>query len=76
VTPYEQIAALASDVRGEGFDDLGASLLEAHKGIFNGTELFMAWRFHVEKVVAQEGLSASVREKARLIWQMLDQELR
>ena len=76
MTPYEQIAALASDVRREGFDDLSASLLEAHKGLLNRTELFMAWRFHVEKVVAQGGLSASAREKAESIWRTLDQELR
>jgi hypothetical protein len=75
LTPYEQLAALALEVRREGFDELSTSLLEAHKGIFNGTELFIVWRFNVEKVIAQEGLSVGAREKAESIWRMLDQEL-
>jgi hypothetical protein len=74
MTPYEQIADLAADVQREGHADMGQALLEASQGIFNGTELFMAWRFHVAKVL-EHRLSNRTRAKAQEVWQMLDKAL-
>jgi len=45
--PYEQISDLAADVQREGFSALSDTLLQAHRRIFNGAELYMAWRFQV-----------------------------
>ncbi len=72
--PYEQIADLAADVQADGYAALAKSLLEVHRGIFNGTELFMAWRFEVAKVLDLPVTNVT-RAKAATIWQMLDKEL-
>ncbi len=50
------------------------ALLEAHQGIFNGTELFMAWRFHVVKAL-EYPLSNRTRAKAQEVWETLDKAL-
>jgi hypothetical protein len=75
MTPYEQIADLAADLRRDGFSALNEGLLQAHRGIFNGTELYMAWRFHVAKVLEEPGLSNPTKAKAQRLWVLLDKEL-
>jgi len=74
MTPYEQIADLAADVQSEGYAAVGQALMEAHNGIFNGTELFMAWRFQVARAL-EHPLSGRTRAKAQKVWRMLDSEL-
>ena len=75
VTPYDQIADLASDIRREGFDGLSDELLGSHRGIFNGTELYIAWRYLVAKIAEERGLSVDTRAKAEALRQMLDKNL-
>jgi hypothetical protein len=73
--PYEQVAELAADLQADGLPTLANDLRTAHEGIFNGTELYMVWRFHVAKAVQERRISERTRTKAQVLWQMLDEEL-
>jgi hypothetical protein len=54
---------------------LSEELLGIHRGIFNGTELYMAWRSHVAKVIGELNLSAETRTKAETLWKWFDEQL-
>ena len=75
MTPFERVADLAADMESESLPGLGQELRTSHEGIFNGTELYMAWRFHVAKALDEPRLSDRTRAKALALWQMLDGDL-
>ena len=75
MTPNEEVFALGKALQADGLENLADRVLHAHQGIFNATELYMAWRFCVRKVLAEPELSAATRTQAEALYRRLDEAL-
>jgi hypothetical protein len=75
VLPYDYIKNLAADLRRDGLDDASENLLLVHAGVFNQTELFMAWRWNIERLMEDDRISYETRESAERAWNYLSAAL-
>jgi hypothetical protein len=75
MTALNEISDLVDALTREDLSSLGEPLAQAHRDIFNGTELHMRWRFHVAAVLADPRLSLPTRAKAEALHRQLDIEL-
>jgi len=73
---YQEIEIVASALRRDGLEYNSERLLRAHRGIFNGTELFMAWRWHLDKILELSSISTNTREEAARVRSLVDEALR
>ncbi|MFI4973918.1 MAG: hypothetical protein ACHP84_05195 [Caulobacterales bacterium] len=76
MTPNEEVFALGKALQADGLEGLADELLHAHRGIFIATELYMAWRFYVRKVLAEPELAAATRTQAEALCRWLDEALK
>lgn len=74
--PYERVKIVADALKADGLDDWAEGLLKAHVGIFNGTELYMKWRWHIGHILRLQTISADTRKKAEQLYSILDDGLR
>jgi hypothetical protein len=56
-------------------DDASENLLLVHAGVFNQTELFMAWRWNIERLMEDDRISYETRESAERAWNYLSAAL-
>jgi|SRR5579859_7908957 len=68
VSPYDYINDVAAGLRHDGLEDAAEKLLGVHAGIFNGTELLMAWRWNIERLMEDDRISLETRESAERAW--------
>jgi len=73
VVDYSDIEGLAVELKKVGLNGQAENLLEIHRGIFNGTELYMTWRSAVMSLIPS--LSGKALERAKDLVNRLDQWL-
>ena len=72
---YQEIEVVAAALKRDGLEYDAERLLRAHQGIFNGTELFMAWRWNLDKILELPSISIDTREKAVRVRSFIDKAL-
>jgi hypothetical protein len=75
-TVYEEIESVARGLERDGLKDWRERLLSSHKGIFNGTELYMSWRWYLEQILQLQVISANTRTEAERVHGIINEELR
>jgi hypothetical protein len=74
--PFDDVQELAAALRREGMELHARDLEHAHDGIFNGTELWVTWRYYVERALHLPELTSETRAQARALFDQLDAGLR
>jgi hypothetical protein len=74
-TAYQEIESVARALKQDGLDDWADRLLRAHTGIFNATELYMKWRWHLEHILRLRSISDTTRAEAERVRLLIDKQL-
>jgi hypothetical protein len=65
--PYRQLERVAACLKRDGLSAEAERLLALHEGIFNGTELYMAWAAGLRDILRLENISGATRLEAQRV---------
>lgn len=72
---YQEAVSIITMLRGTSLNSYGDSLQSAIDEGATGTEIFMALRWNVEKLLDEDNLDELVRARAKRLWEELDKAL-
>lgn len=73
---YEEASKLAKDLRKENMGDFADAIVDSMECGATGTEIFMALRWNIEKVIKSCEVSDSLKTRAKRLYEELDKSLK
>jgi len=73
--PYHELEKVGACLVRDGLQREAEGLLKAHEGIFNGTELYMTWRWKLSEILKHPSISLQTREEAIRVHAIIDKAL-
>lgn len=73
---YQEAKSIITMLQGTALNGYGDLLQNAMDEGATGTEIFMALRWNIEKLLKEDGLDDLTRVRAKQLWEELDKALR
>ena len=72
---YKEAQSIISMLQGTSLSIYSEKLKDSMEKGSTGTEIFMALRWNIERLLKEKNLNRSVRDRAQRLWEELDKSL-